>query len=79
MKRPEYVEGPEAQENFEQGMKALFKAPKTETTKGKQKDRSRVSSIYLPLKRPSPTTTKPASRKSSAPAKPATTAPSRAR
>jgi hypothetical protein len=28
MKQPEYREGPEAQENFEQGMKALFKVPK---------------------------------------------------
>jgi hypothetical protein len=28
MKQPEYREGPEAQENFERGMKALFKVPK---------------------------------------------------
>ena len=28
MKQPEYIEGPKATENFEDGMKALFKAPK---------------------------------------------------
>ena len=28
MKQPEYTEGPEAQENFERGMKALFNDPK---------------------------------------------------
>jgi len=28
MKEPEYIEGPKALENFERGMKALFKAPK---------------------------------------------------
>jgi len=28
MKTPEYAEGPEAQENFERGMKAVFKVPK---------------------------------------------------
>jgi len=27
----EYIEGPEAQENFEQGMKTLFKVPKPAT------------------------------------------------
>jgi len=29
MKQPEYIEGPEARQNFERGMIALFKAPKT--------------------------------------------------
>jgi hypothetical protein len=28
MKTPEYREGPEALENFERGMKALFKTPR---------------------------------------------------
>jgi hypothetical protein len=28
MKQPEYIEGPEALENFERGMIALFKVPK---------------------------------------------------
>jgi len=30
MKTPEYKEGPEARENFERGMKALFKVPKAD-------------------------------------------------
>jgi hypothetical protein len=29
MRKPEYVEGPEALKNFERGMIALFKVPKT--------------------------------------------------
>jgi hypothetical protein len=29
MKQPEYTEGREATENFERGMKALFRVPKT--------------------------------------------------
>jgi hypothetical protein len=29
MKQPEYIEGTKARENFEEGMKALFKFPKT--------------------------------------------------
>ena len=28
MKEPEYIEGRQARENFEEGMKALFKVPK---------------------------------------------------
>ena len=28
MKQPEYIEGRQATENFEEGMKALFKVPK---------------------------------------------------
>jgi hypothetical protein len=27
--KPEYIEGPEALENFEQGMRAIFKVPKS--------------------------------------------------
>jgi len=41
--KPEYTEGPEALENFERGMKALFKAPKTATKKAKRKDTPPVS------------------------------------
>jgi hypothetical protein len=29
MRKPEYIEGPEAMKNFERGMIALFKVPKT--------------------------------------------------
>lgn len=43
MKQPEYIEGPKARENFERGMKALFKVPKTTTKKGKQKDKPTAS------------------------------------
>jgi hypothetical protein len=34
--KPEYTEGPKALENFERGMKALFKAPKVELPRKKQ-------------------------------------------
>jgi hypothetical protein len=43
MKQPEYIEGPEALENFERGMTALFKVPKPVTKKGKQKDKPNAS------------------------------------
>jgi len=33
MKQPEYTEGPKATENFERGMVALFKVPKTAVLK----------------------------------------------
>ena len=36
MKQAEYVQGPKAQENFEEGMKALFKVPKRESCKGRE-------------------------------------------
>ncbi len=39
MKQPEYVEGPKALENFERGMKALFKAPKIELPQNNPKQR----------------------------------------
>jgi hypothetical protein len=50
MKTPEYREGPEATENFEEGMKALFSVPKDEVVKaekkkGKGKTSSRVQSV----------------------------------
>ena len=53
MKQPEYIEGPEAQENFEEGMKALFNVPKdavvkAEKKKGKRKTSSRVQSVRKP-------------------------------
>jgi hypothetical protein len=35
--KPEYSEGPKAQENFEEGMKALFKIPKDEVVKAEKK------------------------------------------
>jgi hypothetical protein len=39
MKQPEYVEGPEARENFERGMTALFKVPKSAIGKARKKGR----------------------------------------
>lgn len=41
--KAEYREGPEARENFERGMKALFQAPKTVSKKKKQKDKPTAS------------------------------------
>jgi len=37
MKEREYIEGRQATENFEEGMKALFKAPKGQTAKSKKR------------------------------------------
>lgn len=37
MKQPEYTEGPEAHENFERGMIALFKVPKDSVVKAEKK------------------------------------------
>jgi hypothetical protein len=43
MKEPEYREGPEARENFERGMIALFKVPKTAIGKARKKGRKLTS------------------------------------
>lgn len=53
MKQPEYTEGPEAQKNFEEGMRALFNVPKDEVVKAekrrkKKRDASRDQSIRKP-------------------------------
>jgi hypothetical protein len=48
MKQPEYLEGPKAQENFEEGMKALFSVPKDEVVraeKQRKKKSSRAQSV----------------------------------
>jgi hypothetical protein len=37
MKNPTYIEGPGAQKNFEEGMKALFSVPKDEVVKAEKK------------------------------------------
>jgi hypothetical protein len=39
MKQPEYIEGPEALENFRRGMVALFKVPKKAIGEGRKKGR----------------------------------------
>lgn len=43
--KSEYIEGPRAQENFERGMKALFKVPKTEVVKREKTKRQRAASV----------------------------------
>jgi hypothetical protein len=44
MRQPEYTEGKQATENFEEGMKALFSVPKDEVVKAeKRKKRARAS------------------------------------
>jgi len=52
MKPPEYTEGQEATENFEEGMKALFKVSKDSVVqaekKRKEKRSSRVQSVRKP-------------------------------
>jgi hypothetical protein len=37
VKEPEYIEGPEALENFERGMKAIFQVPKAPIAAPKKK------------------------------------------
>jgi hypothetical protein len=46
VKQLEYTEGPEAQENFERGMKALFKIPKADIVqREKQKKRRKAATV----------------------------------
>ncbi|HEY3615685.1 MAG TPA: hypothetical protein VGK96_02665 [Candidatus Sulfotelmatobacter sp.] len=53
MKQPEYIQGSRAQQNFEEGMKALFKVPKDAVVKAEQKAKrkraSRAQSERKPL------------------------------
>ena len=44
MKQPEYTEGPKAFKNFERGMIALFKVPKTAVLKAKKQPKKSASS-----------------------------------
>ena len=44
MKEHEYHEGDEATENFEEGMKALFKIPKDEVVKAEKKAKKKRAS-----------------------------------
>jgi hypothetical protein len=43
MAKPEYKEGPKAKKDFEQGMIALFKVPKTAVVKAEKKKRKAAS------------------------------------
>ena len=44
MKQPEYIEGPKAAENFERGMIALFKVPKSAVQKAKKQPKKAAKS-----------------------------------
>ena len=50
MKEAEYIEGSKATENFEEGMKALFKVPKGEVVKAEKKKQkaARASRLRKP-------------------------------
>ena len=52
MKQPEYKEGLEAQQNFEEGMKALFKVPKVEVVKAEQKAKRKPASRAQSVRKP---------------------------
>jgi hypothetical protein len=52
MKGPEYTEGPKALKNFEQGMKALFKVPKTEVVKAEKRKKGKTSSRAQSVRKP---------------------------
>ena len=54
MKPPEYREGPKATENFEEGMKALFKIPKVEVVKAEKKAKKKRASRASSLRKPRP-------------------------
>jgi hypothetical protein len=51
MKIPEYREGSEAQENFERGMKALFKVPKAAIVQRKKNARQPKATSVRKTKR----------------------------
>jgi len=53
MRQAAYVEGKKATENFEEGMKALFKVSKTQVVKAeKKKGKKRVSSRAQSVRKP---------------------------
>jgi hypothetical protein len=45
MKKPEYDEGPKAQQKFEQAMCTLFKAPKALKHKPKKRKKARIKRL----------------------------------
>ena len=42
--KPEYIEGKRAQENFEEGMKSLFKVPKDEVVQAEKRKKQKRAS-----------------------------------
>lgn len=53
MKIQEYVEGPQALENFKEGMKALFKIPKDKVVKAEKKAKKKRD-LAPSLRKPQP-------------------------
>jgi hypothetical protein len=45
--KPEYIEGPKAIENFEEGMKALFNVPKDAVVKAEKKKQKASRALRL--------------------------------
>lgn len=54
MKEPVYIEGQAAQENFEEGMKALFRVPKGEVVKAEQKAKRKRAARAGSVRKPKP-------------------------
>jgi len=52
MKQSEYREGPKATENFEEGMKALFKVSKAEVVKAEKRKKGKASSRAQSVRKP---------------------------
>jgi hypothetical protein len=54
MKQSEYLEGPKATENFEEGMKALFNVPKDAVVKAEKKAKKKRASRAQSVRKPRP-------------------------
>ena len=55
MKQPEYIEGRQATQHFEEGMKALFKVPKDSVVRAEnRKRRGKASSRAQSVRKPRP-------------------------
>jgi hypothetical protein len=54
MKRLEYIEGNTANENFEEGMKALFSVSKEAVVKAEKKTKKKRASRSSSLRKPHP-------------------------
>jgi hypothetical protein len=50
--KPEYREGSEATDNFEEGMKTLFKVSKAEVVKAEKRKKGKTSSCAQSLRKP---------------------------
>jgi hypothetical protein len=49
---PVYIEGPKATENFEEGMKAIFKVPKDKVVKAEKRRKKQKTSDAQSLRKP---------------------------